>query len=197
MRNTKTIQMISIILVTLALLVSCGGGSTTATSTPATGTSAAPTGTTTGPDMVATASVVDTNEAFEKAISSSGSWIIATLKDLTFTKDLVLDGDFKNGRKDTAGNDIFQRKIGLYTQDANRNVTGRFTLTAPKLTVNSLNGSIEYGTFKGDLYIAGMNFKLIDATVEGNIYYKTQAIKDSASIDATSKVTGTQEVRAF
>lgn len=193
MNKPKTFLVILSVLLTLTILAGCGGS--TATTTAAATTKAS--GATSSTDMVATASVVDTNDAFEKAISKNGTWIIATLKDLTFTKDLTLDGDFKNGKKDTAGVELYQRKIGLYTQDANRAVTKRFTLTAPKLTINSLNGSIEYGTFKGDLYIAGKNFKLIDATVDGNVYFQSQAIKDSANIDAKSKVTGKQEIKAF
>lgn len=189
MKKSRAMLTILAILVTVAMLAACSGGSTTATTKATTAASST--------DLVASASVVNTNEAFKKAISKDGTWIIATLKDLTFTEDLVVDGDFKNGKKDTAGNELYQRKIGLYTQDANRNVTNRFSLTAPKLTFNSLNGSIEYGTFKGDLYIAGKNFKLIDATVDGSIYFKSQEIKDTFSIDAKSKVTGKQEVKAF
>ncbi len=169
------------------ILVSCGSGTTTTTVASTTGTT----------DAVATASVVDTAAAFEKAISKDGSWIIATLKDLTIDKDLVLDGDFTNGRKDDAGKDIYQRKIGLYTQDADRKVLDRFKLTAPKLTINSRNASLEHGTFVGDIYVAVPNFKLVTARVEGNVYFKTEEIKNSFTIDADSVITGVQEVRSF
>jgi peptidoglycan hydrolase-like protein with peptidoglycan-binding domain len=98
-------------------------------------------------DAVSTASIVDNTAAFEKAIGSSGTWIIATLKDIIIDKDIVLEGEYKNGKKDANGKDIIQRKIALYTQDANRNVTARFTLTAPKLTINSPQASIQHGTF--------------------------------------------------
>lgn len=149
----------------------------------------------TSTDVVTTASIVNDNAAFEKAISKTGTWIICTLKDLTFAKDLVLDGEFKNGKKDTNGNDIIQRKIGLYTQDANRNITARFILTAPKLTINSLNASIEHGTFIGDIYVTGNNFKLVDQTVTGNVYFASEAVKTSFTMDATSKVSGEQKVK--
>lgn len=185
--NFKKITLIFLSTLLVALfLLSCGGSAATTTATT--------TGTT---DAVASASIVDTAEAFEKAISKDGTWIIASLKDITTDKELVLDGDFTNGRKDTAGKDIYQRKIGLYTQDANRNVLDRFKLTAPKLTINSRNASFEYGTFVGDLYVAVPNFKLIDARVEGNVYFKTEEIKNSFNIDSKSVVTGTQEVRSF
>ena len=149
----------------------------------------------TTPDVVTTASIVDNEAAFEKAISNTGTWIIATLKDLTFTKDLVLDGEFKNGKKDDAGKDVIQRKVALYTQDDKRNVTARFTLTAPKLTINSPKASIQHGTFKGDVYVTTKDFSLVDATVDGNIYFATTDAKSGFKMDDKSKVTGKQEVK--
>ncbi len=149
----------------------------------------------TTPDVVTTASIVNTAEAFEKAISSTGTWLIATTTDLAIDKDLVVEGEYKNGKKDEAGKDIIQRKIGLYTQDENRTVTARFTLTAPKMTFNSPMGSIEHGTFKGDLYIGGNNFQLKGATVDGNVYFTTDEAKSTFKMDDTSKITGKQELR--
>ncbi|ASW44231.1 hypothetical protein [Clostridium isatidis] len=153
-------------------------------------------------DVVTTASIVNDNEAFEKAISKDGTWIIATLGDLTFDKELVVDGDFKNGKKDEkTGEETFQRKIALYTQDENKKVTAKFTLTAPKLTFNSVNGSLQHGTFKGDLYIAGKNFSLVNQTIEGNVYFLNQEAMDTFKIadkdgDTPSKITGVQELKA-
>lgn len=147
------------------------------------------------PDAVTTASIVDTEEAFLKAISKDGTWIIAILKDLTINKDLLLEGEFKNGKTDEAGKDAIQRKIALYTQDENRNITNRFTLTAPKLTVTSPNASIQHGTFKGDLYVNVKDFQLVDATVDGNVYFNSEEAKSTFTMDSTSKVTGKQEVK--
>jgi hypothetical protein len=147
------------------------------------------------PDVVTTASIVDNSAAFEKAISKEGTWIIAIVKDLAVDKDIVLDGDFLNGKKDDKGIDITQRKVALYAQDAERNITARYTLTAPKLTVNSLNASIQHGTFKGDVYVAGKNFQLIDTTVEGNIYFMNEEAKATFTADDKSSVTGVQELK--
>jgi hypothetical protein len=152
-------------------------------------------------DVVTTASVVNDNEAFVKAISKDGTWIIATLGDLTFDKELVVDGDFKNGKKDEkTGEETYQRKIGLYTQDENHKVTNRFTLTAPKITFNSINGSLEHGTFKGDVYVAGKNFKLVNQTIEGNVYFLNQEAKDTFKIadkdgDTKTTISGVQELK--
>lgn len=146
-------------------------------------------------DVTTTASIVNDAAAFKKAISKDGTWIIATLKDLTFTEDLVLEGDFVNGKKDTAGKDIVQRKIAPYTQDENRKVTNRFTITAPKITIKSPNASIQHGTFKGDIYVDVPNFQLVDNKVEGNIYFANEEAKSTFKMDATSSVTGKQEVK--
>jgi hypothetical protein len=166
---------------------------TAATTAPTTAATTAPTaaGTT---DVVTTASIVNTPEAFVKAISNTGTWIIAILNDMTINQDLVVEGEFKNGKKDDAGNDLIQRKLAFYSQDANRNITARYTLTAPKMTFRSPQGSIQHGTFKGDLYVDVDNFQLIDATVDGNVIFTKQSYKDTFKMDATSKVTGTQSV---
>lgn len=177
------------LVLTMTLVAGCGPKTTPAASTSPSASASAQA------DVKTTASIVDTEEAFEKALGKEGTWIICSLKDLTFTKELVLDGDFKNGKKDDAGNEIFQRKIGLYTQDADKKVTARFTLTAPKLTINSLNARIQSGTFKGDLYVAAKNFQLVDATVEGNIYFTNEEAQSTFKMDDKSKVTGVQELK--
>lgn len=146
-------------------------------------------------DVVTTASVVKDADAFQKAISKDGKWIIAILNDLTIDKDLVLEGEFKNGKKDANGKELIQRKIALYTQDDKRNVTARFTLTAPKLTVKSPMASIQHGTFKGDVYVESANFQLVDAKVDGNIYFASEEAKSTFKMDDKSSVTGKQEIK--
>lgn len=143
-------------------------------------------------DAVTTASIVNNEAAFLNAISANGTWIICLLNDLKVNQDITLEGEFKNGKVDDAGKDIIQRKVALYTQDENRNITARFTLTAPKFTINSPEASIQRGTFVGDLYVNATNFKLVDAVIEGNIYFKDAQVQSTFSMDETSKVTGTQ-----
>jgi hypothetical protein len=143
-------------------------------------------------DGVTSASLVNTAAAFENAISKNGTWIICLLNDLTIDKDLIVDGDFKN----TKDPPVSQRKLALYAQDENRNVTARYTLTAPKMTINSIDCSLQKGTFRGDLYVAGKNFQLVDQTVDGNIYFLNADAKSTFKMDETSKVTGVQELKA-
>jgi hypothetical protein len=102
---------------------------------------------------------------------------------------------FKNGKKDESGKELIQRKVALYTQDENRVVTNRFTLTAPKLTVTSPMASIQHGTFKGDLYIAVTDFQLVDATVDGNVYFASADAQKTFKMDETSEITGKQELQ--
>jgi len=146
-------------------------------------------------DAVASASVTSDPAVFTKTIGKDGKWIIVITADMTIKNDLVLDGEFKNGKKDTAGKETLQRKIALYSQDANKKITARFTLTAPKLTINSPLASIQHGTFKGDLYVETNDFQLVDNKVEGNIYFKDDAAKAGFKMDATSSVSGVQEVK--
>lgn len=173
--------LLSAVVVT-GLLTGCGAKETTKTETAKT-------------DAVATASITDNADVFAKSLGKDGKWIIAATKDITTDKELVLEGEFKNGKKDAQGNETIQRKIALYTQDENRKVTARFTLTAPKLTIKSPVASVQHGTFKGDIYVETNDFKLVDTKVEGNIYFKDEAAKAGFTMDADSSVTGKQEVK--
>jgi uncharacterized protein YceK len=196
----KAILLIAAILTVLSGCANTGGvqnsgQTTTQAGQTAAQTTAQTTAQATTQDVVSSASIVDNAAAFEKAISNTGTWIIAITRDVTVDKDIVLDGEFKNGKKDSAGKDIIQRKVALYAQDANRNITARYTLTAPKFTINSPEGSIQHGTFKGDLYVSAKDFKLIDATVDGNVYFTTDDAKNTFKADQTSKITGVQELK--
>lgn len=142
-------------------------------------------------DAVSSASLVNTAPLFIKAISKDGVWIICLLNDLTIDEALVVDGDFMNNKTPP----VSQRKIALYEQDENRTVTARYTLTAPKMTINSIDCSIQHGTFRGDLYVAGKNFQLVDTTVDGDIFFLNAEAKTSFKMDETSKVTGIQELQ--
>lgn len=191
------IRIISLAALLSLLLAGCAstGNGVQNPGPAATQTTAQTTAQATTSDIVSSASTVDNAAAFEKAISNTGSWIIVVTKDVTVDKDIVLDGEFKNGKKDTAGKDIIQRKVALYAQDANRNITARYTLSAPKFTINSPEASIQHGTFKGDLYVSAKDFQLVDTTVDGNVYFTTDDAKNTFKADSTSKVTGVQELK--
>ena len=207
----KIKSLILSVAVLATVLTGCGKKAADTTAPAKTDAKPAATDTKPATDAVTTASVVNDNAAFEKALTKDGGkYVVATLKDLTFDKELVVDGDCKTGKKDANGalvkdkdgNEATQRKIALYTQDDKHVVTARFTLTAPKITFNSNYGSLEHGTFKGDVYVAGKNFKLVNTKVEGNLYFLNQEAKDTFTIADTktdtvaSVVTGKTELAA-
>jgi len=142
-------------------------------------------------DVVTTASLINDAAAFENAVSENGTWIIATLGDVTIDGDVVVAGEFRD--KGAADGDIY-RKIALYAQDEDHNITEQYTLTVPKLTVQSENLRIQGGTVAGDVYVEANGFNLHEtATVDGTIYFANEDVKASAVIDGT--VTGAVEVK--
>ncbi|MHA6530537.1 hypothetical protein [Paenibacillus sp. BAC0078] len=88
------------------------------------------------------------------------------------------------------------RKIALYTQDADHNITNSFSLTAPRLTIRSENARIQGGTFVGDVYVEANGFAIVNATIEGNIYFADD--KYQSTFDKSDKgiVTGVIEVKS-
>jgi hypothetical protein len=134
-------------------------------------------------DVVTTASIVNTEEAFKAAIAADGTWIASTLADLSFEEELVLEGTI-----DHEGTE--ERKIALYEQDEDRNITAEYTLTTPKLTIKSDNTRIKGGTLEGDLYVAANNVQLQHHVVTGDITFASQEYKDSFTMDEDSSVEG-------
>lgn len=134
-------------------------------------------------DAVSTASVVDTADGFIRAASSDGTWIIAITQDLTVDSEIVVAGEF------TRRDEIY-RKLALYAQDEDRNITDRYTLTAPRLVVRSENTRIQEGTFVGDVYVEAPGFHLVGGTVDGDVYFETEALRDSFEMDDASEITG-------
>jgi len=139
-------------------------------------------------DAVSTASIVTDGDALVAALSADGFWLAATLNDIVLEEDLVVEGEFIH-REEIA------RKLGLYTQDADRNVLERFTLTAPSMIVRSENYRLQGGTFVGDVYVEANGFHLVDNTIEGNLYFASQEYMDSRVEDETGVVTGVVEVK--
>ena len=143
-------------------------------------------------DAVTTASIVADAEGVLNRLSAEGTWIVATLNDIVVDSEIIVDGQFHD--KDDAAQDIY-RKLGLYTQDADRNILEQFTLTAPRMTVKSENFRIQGGTFIGDVYVEAKGFNLGKASgVEGNIYFASQELMDTFTMDETAKVSGVIQV---
>ena len=116
----------------------------------------------------------------EKALSADGNWIVAVTADMTFDNDVTVDGEFHDKGDDSA--DIY-RKFALYSQDEDRNVTAEYTVTVPKLIVNSENFNIVHGVIKGDVEVNANGFVLNGAKVEGNVTFTSKEFQDSATLD--------------
>jgi hypothetical protein len=175
----KKLALTAVIVLGLFLLAACGGNGADQNQEEAA-------------DTVTTASIVSEEEEFRQSIGEEGSWIIATLNDLTFDEELVVEGTFYN--RGNSENEIY-RKIAPYTQDDERNITERFTITAPQMTINSPNTRFQAGIFAGNIVVEADGFQLHDATVEGNLYFSTEEYQESAEITEDSEVTGEIMIR--
>lgn len=183
----KLFKMMVVAGVSVAVLSGCGANEDNATNSAAT---AAPVASE-QPDAVTSASIVNDADAFKKAVSKDGNWIIAILNDVTIADEVVVEGEFHD--KGAAEGDIY-RKIALYAQDADHKVTADYTLTVPKLTVQSENLRIQGGIIKGDVYVEDKGFNLHEtSTIDGNLYFASEDMRDSAAIEG--KVTGVTEVK--
>ncbi|WP_187143750.1 hypothetical protein [Bacillus tuaregi] len=141
-------------------------------------------------DALTTASIVNEPEAFKKAVTEEGTWIIATLNDMTIDEEVLVAGEFHD--KNDATKDVY-RKLALYTQDEDHNIIDSFTLTVPKMTVQSPNFKIQGGTVKGDVLVEAQGFTLDKtATIDGNLIFANEDVKSSATIDG--KVSGSTDV---
>lgn len=142
------------------------------------------------PDVVTTASLVNNADALIAGLKADGKWIVSAVRDIKTDKEIVINGTFTDGKKDAAGNDIIRRKLAFYSQDDKRNITRVFTLTAPKIWVNSPNTVFQGGIFNGDVYVNTKGFNLAKQTINGNVYFMTQEAKDTFKTDAFSKING-------
>jgi hypothetical protein len=179
----KKLSIFLVLILTFSLLMGCAAGNKPEDN------GAANDGDST--DATTSASVVTDTESFKKAAGEDGTWIIIFEEDVTVDEEIVLEGEFHD--KDNEENDLY-RKIAPYAQDADHNITERYTVTAPKLTVKSPNTRLQGGTFAGDIYVEAEGFNLSDATVDGNVYFATEELKSAFELDEKSTVTGSIEV---
>lgn len=173
-------------LLAVGLLAACGTDDQTSEGQEATETETASEST----DATTTASIVAEEQAFVEAVGEDGTWIIATLNDLTIEEDVVVAGEFHD--KGDEANDIY-RKIEPYTQDEDHNITESFTVTVPQLTVQSENLNFQGGTLAGDVYVEADGFQLHEsATIDGNLIFADEEVEGSVTIDG--EVTGATEI---
>ena len=173
----------------VSILAGCGKKATTPTadtSKPATTAKA---------DTVSGASQANDEATFEQKIGKDGNYIILTSKDLTFTKDLTVDGKFI--KKDKDGKEVVARSLAFATETADKKIDKRFTVTVPRIVINSENTLLEDGIIKGDVYVQAPGFKTKDATINGNLYFATEDLKNAFKADDLTKISGKIEVKAY
>lgn len=128
-----------------------------------------------------------TAENLQEALGPEGSWIVLFEEDITADETIMVFGAVY----EEEGAEAPRRKLALYTQDEDRNVTARYTLTVPSLAVHHMNTRIQAGTISGDVYVSAEGFELIGgATIDGDLYFATEELRDSAEISDDSTVTG-------
>jgi hypothetical protein len=135
-------------------------------------------------DTVSSPSVVVDADTLMNAASEDGAWILIIQQDLSVDEDIVLEGDFENDGE-------LDRKLALYDQDSDHNVTDRYTLEAPSITVQSPNTRFKAGNFVGDVYVEAEGFELETGfTIDGNVYFENEAAKNTFTISGGATVTG-------
>ncbi len=137
-------------------------------------------------DATTQPSITADPEELQTALSTNGRWIATTTDDVTIDGELVVEGNFYN--KDDYSKGAY-RKLGLYTQDADKNVTDEFELTVDKMTVKSPNFKIQNGTVNGDIYVNSTGF-VPDCTVNGDIIFAGPAeffTADLSKVEFTDK----------
>lgn len=139
------------------------------------------------------------------ALGKNGTWLAAGNADIDATgKTLTIDGSF------IGSTGLIARKLALYTQNDQRQVTKTFTLTVAKLVVKSPHTVIANGAIKGDVYVTksasgfgaqnamDTSGNQVTAKIDGNLYFATQAQLDAYNkLNATAKfeVTGETAVK--
>lgn len=140
------------------------------------------------------------------ALGKNGTWLAAGTADIDGAgKTVTVDGTF------IGSNGMIARKLALYSQNDQRQVSKTYTLTVGKLVVNSPHTVIANGVIKGDVYVtkSALGFaaqnakdttgKQVTAKIDGNLYFETQAQLDAYNkLPETAKydVTGKTEVKA-
>lgn len=134
-------------------------------------------------DVVTAASFVNDEDGMHAASAENGTWIIIPTEDVTLENELVVAGTFYD--KDDESSDVY-RKIAPYTQDDDQNIEEQYTVTTPRLVVQSENLNFQGGTLAGDVYVEANGFQLDESsTVTGNLTFADEEYEASAEINGT------------
>ncbi len=143
-------------------------------------------------DAVTSASEKEVSEpdALRNLLSTKGTWIAAITSDVTVKGaeggNLVVEGTFFSKNDKKSGN--IYRKLALYAQDENRNVTANYTLKTDTLEIKSPNFRVQNGVIDGNVYIDAPGVEILNTEITGVIIYSTAAYYDPELI-STAKYT--------
>lgn len=134
----------------------------------------------------------DSYTTLSQGLSKHGTWIAAVTNNITASeKTLKVEGNFTNNTDEEA------RKLALYTQNSEKEVTQRYKLTIKQLEINSPNFYISNGTVKGNVLVNSKGFhgqtgKGIngEATIDGDLIFKEKEL-----LDAYNKLAETEKVK--
>jgi len=126
-----------------------------------------------------------TAEELIAGMSSEGAWVFGLGDDIVVDGELVVEGEVL---KHSSGEwtDSYERKIGFYQRDADRNPIGAFTLTVTDgIVVNSPNAYFlsdgEYvGHVIGNVTVNTPDFQLMGVEIDGDLVFATEADMESA-----------------
>ncbi len=169
-------------------LIGCGGSDDAAETAAADSTAQESADATSRPtEMTGTA------DNIQQALGADGAWIVVFMDDVTVGQEVVVSGEVY----EEEGAEAPRRKLALYEQDSDRNVTARHTLTAPRLVIEHVNTRIQAGEVAGDVFVNAEGFELTSGgVINGNLYFASEAIRDSASISDDSTVMGETRIGA-
>ncbi|WP_440897272.1 hypothetical protein ACS127_04720 [Amphibacillus sp. Q70] len=163
-------------ILAVGLLAACGGNDDGADGDTADDT-------TEEEDVVTAASFVNDEDGMHAAAAEDGTWIILPTEDVTLENELVVAGTFHD--KDDESSDVY-RKLAPYTQDEDHNIEEQYTITTPRLVVQSENLNFQGGTLAGDVYVEADGFQLDESsTVTGDLTFANEDYEASAEINGT------------
>jgi len=208
MKKAKIYTLIAASALGLGLLAACSSSnSSTSSSSAKASSSVASSAAATSTDVFAGATAGTTDfDTLQKGFAANGAWLNAITADMDASgKTLTVDGVF-------VGDQQVGRKLGLYTQNANHQVTKSFTLTVGEIVANSPGFYISNGTVKGNVQVNAAGFhgqsgkdtagKAVQPVIDGNLYFASQDLLDAYNTaikaDPTQavKITGTTSVKA-
>ncbi|HEY0221807.1 MAG TPA: hypothetical protein VGC17_03295 [Lactovum miscens] len=202
MKKSKVIALLAVSTLSVGILAACSSSNSSSSSSKSTAASSSKAADT----FTGATTPNKTFSALQNTFKSTGNWLGATGADMDATgQELTVDGTFV--ADGATGEAYVARKLAIYDQNSQHQVTAQYTLTVKDIVVKSPGFYISNGTVKGDVLVSALGFhaqngkktdgSVSQATIDGNLKFASQALLDAYNkLDATQKVvvTGTTSV---